>query len=95
MTALGEGQMTACTVAGQELLIANVEGQYYAVSNICSHGGQRLSAGRLRGFELRCPLHRATFDIRTGAALSAPAREGLRSFPVLLSGGKVNVAVQD
>jgi nitrite reductase/ring-hydroxylating ferredoxin subunit len=93
MTALDEGQMTVCTVAGQELLIAHVEGQYYAVSNICSHAGQRLSGGRLRGHELRCPLHRATFDIRTGAALSAPAREGLKRFPVLISGGKINVVV--
>jgi len=93
MTALGEGQMMACTVAGQELLIANVDGQYYALSNLCSHAGQRLSLGRLRGHELSCPLHRAAFDIRTGAPLSAPATESLKRYPVTLAGGKVNVTL--
>ena len=91
MAALAEGQMTTCVVAGEELLIANVDGQFFAVSNLCSHAGQRLSGGRLRGHELRCPLHRATFDIRTGAALTAPASAPLRCYPITLSGGKVNV----
>ena len=91
MTALAEGQMTTCKVDGEELLIAHVEGRFYAVSNICSHAGQRLSGGRLRGHELRCPLHRATFDIRTGAALSAPAAAPLRTYPIMLSGGKLNI----
>jgi len=93
MTALGEGQMMACSVAGEELLIVHVEGQFYAVSNRCSHAGQRLSGGRLIGFELSCPQHRATFDVRTGVPLSAPATERLKSYPVTLAGGKVNVSM--
>jgi len=93
MSALAEGQMTAATVAGVELLIAHVEGQFYAVSNFCSHAGQRLSGGRLRGFELRCPLHRAAFDIRTGAVISPPAATALKSYPITLVGGKVNIEI--
>ena len=93
MAALAEGQMMSCVAGGEELLIAHVDGQYYAVSNICSHGGQRLSGGRLAGYEVHCPLHRAAFDVRTGAALCAPAREGLKRYPVTLAGGKVNVTL--
>lgn len=93
VAALGEGQMVACRVGSQELLIAHVEGQYYALSNLCTHAGQRLSGGRLNGFELRCPLHRATFDIRTGLPLSPPATERLKSYPVTLTGGKIAVSI--
>ena len=94
VTALSEGQMAACTVAGEEVLIAQVEGQFYAVANRCSHAGQRLSGGRLSGFEIRCPLHRAIFDIRTGVPLTAPAERPLKRYPVTLSGGKVCLNIQ-
>jgi len=91
MASLTEGEMAACRIAGEEVLIVNVAGEYYALSNLCSHAGQRLSTGRLDGFRIHCPLHRASFDVRTGMPLSAPASERLKSYPVTLAGGKVNV----
>ena len=93
MTALGDGEMTACRVAGRELLVCNVQGQYYAVDGRCSHAGQALVTGRLDGFRLYCPLHRASFDIRTGQALAAPASEPLATYSVTLANGKVHVDV--
>ena len=93
ITALGEGEMTACRVAGREFLVVNVEGSFYALANFCSHAGQRLSGGRLDGYRLHCPLHRAVFDVRTGAALAGPTREALTRYPVLVEGGKVMVEV--
>ena len=93
MAALAEGEMLACKVAGEEVLICHVEGQFYAVSNLCSHAGQKLSGGRLRGFEVSCPLHRARFDVRSGVALGAPATEALKRYEVTLADGKINVHV--
>jgi len=93
MTALADGEMAACRVGGEEVLIANVHGRYFAVANFCSHAGQRLSGGRLDGYELRCPLHRATFDVRTGRALAGPASDALRRYDVVIEGGKVHVVV--
>lgn len=93
LAALAEGEMAACVVAGKEILVCHVEGQFYAVSNRCSHAGQLLSSGRLKGFELSCPLHRAVFDVRTGQALKAPASEAIARFPVTLDQGKINVTV--
>ena len=93
MTALAEGEMAACVVEGLQMLVCHVKGQYYAIENRCSHAGTKLSAGRLRGYELSCPLHRATFDIRTGAPLCAPATESIAWYPVTLVHGKVNVSV--
>ena len=91
VTALTEGEMTACRVDGEEILVANVNGQYFALTNFCSHAGQRLSTGRLTGYELCCPLHRARFDIRTGAVLGGPAVEPLRRYAVVVDGGKLQL----
>ena len=91
INALSDGEMTACRVAGRELLICNVHGQYYAIDGLCSHAGQSLVTGRLDGFRLYCPLHRASFDIRTGQTLAAPATEPLATYPVTLANGKVHV----
>jgi nitrite reductase/ring-hydroxylating ferredoxin subunit len=93
MTALGEGEMTATRVGGEEVLIANVYGQYYAVSNLCSHAGRPLAGGTLRGHELTCPAHGAIFDVRTGTAIGAPAEAGLKRFAVALEAGKVNLII--
>ena len=93
INALGDGEMRACSVGGEDILVCHVDGQYYAVSNLCSHAGQRLAGGRLKGFELSCPLHRARFDVRSGAPLTAPATAPLKRYAVTLAGGKVNVSV--
>jgi len=93
IAALADGEMTLCRVGATEVLVCHVQGQYYAVESRCSHAGQPLIGGRLDGFKLRCPLHRASFDIRTGQPLGAPASEPIRTFPVTLGGGKVTVDV--
>jgi nitrite reductase/ring-hydroxylating ferredoxin subunit len=93
IAALQDGDMQACQVDGVNVLICRVEGRYHAVSNRCSHASQTLSAGRLRGAELTCPLHGARFDVRTGACLAGPAERPIKVFPVVLEAGKVCVQV--
>lgn len=93
VTALDEGEMTVCRIDGRELLLCHVQGQYYALDSRCSHAGQPLITGRLEGFRLFCPLHRASFDIRTGQALAAPADEPISTYPVRLEAGKVHVEI--
>lgn len=88
---LDEGDTTSVNIDGVEVLICNVEGQFYAVHAQCSHARQSLVTGRLRGFQLSCPLHGARFDVRTGECLAAPAQRPIASFPVTIDGGKVCV----
>ncbi len=95
MAALAEGEMVACQVDGVDVLICQVRGSYYAVSNRCSHAGQTLSGGKLNDCAISCPLHGAQFDVRTGKCLAAPATQPIKSFPVTLQGGKVFVAIGD
>ncbi|MEQ8690124.1 MAG: non-heme iron oxygenase ferredoxin subunit [Pseudomonadales bacterium] len=93
MAALAEGDAQVVRVNGQAILICCVEGQYYAVAAECSHARQSLATGRLRGFEIVCPLHGARFDVRTGACTAAPAQRPIQRFPVLLEAGKVCIDI--
>ena len=66
------GQMKAAKVAGKEILIANVNGIYYAIGNICTHMSGDLSKGMFEGNIVDCPKHKAKFDVTTGKVVSGP-----------------------
>lgn len=73
------------------IVVFNLDGCYYAVENRCTHEEAKLSEGVLEGEEIICPLHGAHFSVVTGAALTAPAYENLRTFPVRVINGWVEV----
>lgn len=52
--------------------IFNLEGEYFATSDTCTHGQACLSEGNVRGDEIICPLHEGSFDIRTGEPVAPP-----------------------
>jgi len=68
---LGVGTMKKVTVAGQEVLLANVDGSYYAIANKCTHLGGSLANGTLKGSVVSCPRHGAQFDVKTGESVGA------------------------
>ncbi len=61
------------------LLVHAKDGTVHAVHNICSHAYAKMDEGRLRGNRVICPLHGASFDVRTGAVLGAPATRSARA----------------
>jgi len=91
---LADGEMRAVRVGGKDVLLANVAGEFYAVDGICSHALGYLDEGVLAGYTIHCPLHRGSFDIRTGAPLTAPAKEPLRCYPVKVEAARVFVATE-
>ena len=58
---------------GAKVCIANVEGKYYAIGNVCTHMGGPLAEGKLEGYEVECPWHGSKFDIRSGKVIQSPA----------------------
>ena len=52
--------------------IYNLEGEYFATSDVCTHGQAFLSDGDIRGNEIICPYHEGTFDIKTGEPVDPP-----------------------
>ncbi len=67
------GKMKKVILEEAAVLIANVNGNYYAVSSECTHFGGDLSEGVLEGNVVTCPNHQARFDVTTGKVISPPA----------------------
>ena len=67
-----DGKRKHVEVDGKELLIANVGGKFYAISDRCDHMNALLSMGNLTGTTITCPFHGAKFDVTTGTKLSEP-----------------------
>jgi 3-phenylpropionate/trans-cinnamate dioxygenase ferredoxin subunit len=66
------GKMKMTKVEEKEILMANVNGNYYAIANRCTHAGGELSKGSLEGSIVTCPKHGAKFDVTTGKVVSGP-----------------------
>lgn len=90
---LPEGKMRACRVAGREIVLCRTRDGVYALDDICTHAYARMSEGRLRGVRLICPLHGASFDVRDGRVLGAPATRPLPTHRVRVEAGNIEVAI--
>lgn len=69
---IAAGAMKALKLGNREVLIANVDGKYYALGNRCTHRGGDLSTGTLEGTTVTCPKHKSKFDVTTGKVISGP-----------------------
>ena len=78
-------------VDSMEILLCNVEGKIYAIEDVCTHDGGPLDQGELEGECVVCPRHGATFDVRTGDALTLPAVLPLMTFDVTVDGDDIYV----
>jgi 3-phenylpropionate/trans-cinnamate dioxygenase ferredoxin subunit len=87
----GLGERRVVDVDGVAVLVVNVNGEYLAVEDLCSHQEFPLSDGELRQDRIVCSRHGAEFCLRTGAALTAPAYEGIATLPVRIEGDRVQV----
>ena len=88
---LGPGSWRVLDVDGAQVAVVNVDGEFFAIEDVCTHDGGELTGGTLCGFEIECPRHGARFDLRTGAALCAPAYEATAVFPIRIEDGVVFV----
>jgi 3-phenylpropionate/trans-cinnamate dioxygenase ferredoxin subunit len=88
---ISDGTMTSVTVEGDAILIACVDGQYYAIHNKCSHQGGWLDQGDLLTdrCEVMCPLHEACFDLRTGEPSAGPAKTPIKVYAVRVEGDDI------
>lgn len=77
------------------LLLVNLDGVLYAVDDTCTHEECSLGEGYLEDDIVECPCHGATFNVRTGAALTLPATRPLRTYPVRpAKGGAVRIDLE-
>jgi len=86
------GEMLIVEVAGEEIVLANVDGQVYAFGNGCTHRGGPLGEGLLEGDEVECPFHQGRFNVKTGKAVQEPPTEPIPTYEVQVDGDDIMVA---
>ncbi|WP_086819374.1 bifunctional 3-phenylpropionate/cinnamic acid dioxygenase ferredoxin subunit [Allokutzneria sp. NRRL B-24872] len=77
--------------------VFNADGAIYAIDDTCSHQDASLSEGWLEGCFVECPLHAASFDLRTGLPTCLPAKRPVRTHQVSVVDGVIwlHEAAQD
>jgi nitrite reductase/ring-hydroxylating ferredoxin subunit len=77
------GQMKKISVDGKEIIVANIDGNYFAIDDTCTHSGASLSEGKLENSTITCDWHGAQFDCKTGKLVKFPAEiADLKSYKV-------------
>ncbi len=92
---LAPGSRRVIDMDGVAVAVFNLGGEYFAIQDICPHDGGELANGKLEGEVIICPRHGARFSIKTGAVLGPPAYEDVRSYPVRVDNGRVQVLTPD
>lgn len=86
---LKEGTSKCVVLDSRKLALFKVSGTVYCLDNTCTHVGGPLCQGALNQFVIRCPWHGSQFDVRTGQVVGPPARVPVKSYPVVIEGGRV------
>jgi len=73
----------------------HVDGQFFALDDVCTHDGGPLAEGHLEDHKIACPRHGAKFDIRDGRALTMPATKATVAHEVKVDGDQVFVKLRD
>src|SRR5919201_6828710 len=73
------------------IAVFNADGEFYAIDDTCTHQDASLSEGWLEGCLVECPLHAASFDLRTGMPTCLPAKRPVAVYPVQVLDGLVYV----
>ncbi|MGB1110134.1 MAG: non-heme iron oxygenase ferredoxin subunit [Gammaproteobacteria bacterium] len=88
---IAPGEWLVVDVDGVDVAVFNVDGEFHAIEDVCTHDGACLTGEAIEGEEVICPRHGARFNIKTGKALTAPAYEDVASLPVQIVDGRIQV----
>lgn len=88
---LEPGQARLVNVKGKQLALFNVDGQFFALDNTCTHRGGPLAEGKISGHKVTCLWHGSTFDIKTGEVVGPPAQRAVARYGVRVTGTDIEV----
>ncbi len=92
---LPSGQMRRIEIGERRILLANVDGHFYATDDTCTHEDASLSTGSLKGEWVKCPLHGSRFNVRTGDVVDEPAEVSLRTYAVRVDGNDICLSLDE
>ncbi|MGH2653558.1 MAG: Rieske (2Fe-2S) protein [Actinomycetota bacterium] len=88
-----EGEMRQFQVGGEDVAVANVDGELHAFSDVCTHRQCSLAEGDLDGTTVTCACHGSEFDVTTGDVLGGPAVEPVQTFRVTVEGDDLKIGL--
>lgn len=89
---LAPGEKMLVEYDGLPVGLFNIDGDFYAIGDICTHDGGPLVEGNLQGDVVVCPRHGARFDVRTGAVRSLPAYGPVPTYQVKIESDDILIA---
>ena len=88
------GQMKKVSVNGNEILVTNIEGNYFAIDDTCTHAGATLSEGKLEDSTITCDWHGAKFDCKNGKLIKFPGEiKDLKSYKIVIESENIFVEI--
>ena len=81
--------------AREPIAVYNLDGEYFATDDTCTHGNASMAEGDIDGSEVYCPFHMGAFDIRTGEATVAPCSVPLKTYEVVMEDGYLFILMED
>jgi 3-phenylpropionate/trans-cinnamate dioxygenase ferredoxin component len=85
--------LRAFSVEGENVLLARVGDKVFAVENRCSHEDYPLEDGWIDEGRVCCSMHGGQFDPQSGKALTLPAYENIKTYPVTVVDGTIKVEI--
>jgi len=79
--------------AGLSVAVFNVDGEFYVLDDLCTHGPGSLSEGYIEGDVVECNFHNGQFNIRTGEVVLPPCMIPMKTYPTSVENGKVVIEV--
>jgi 3-phenylpropionate/trans-cinnamate dioxygenase ferredoxin component len=92
---IADGDYAQIEIDTTLVAVFNIHGTFYAIEDTCTHDGGELAGGAVDGDVVICPRHGARFCLRTGAALTPPAYEPVKTFETRIHDGVVEVKSPD
>src|SRR5918998_3068593 len=92
VTDLNPGELMYVEVDDEPICLINLDGEFHALNDLCTHEEASLSDGEIIGDEIECPLHGGAFEIRTGQPASFPVVVPAETFAVKVEGDTVFAA---
>lgn len=95
VTDLPNGSMRTFSVKGRRIALANVDGEFFAVDDACTHEECSLGTdGVLDGNVILCGCHGGQFDVTNGQVLAGPPPVNVRTYPLIIENDKITVVIK-
>ncbi len=92
---LDPGQVKQVYVGDEPVMLANIDGDIYAINDVCSHEYVMLSEGWLDGYDIECPQHGSRFDVRSGAVDGLPATQPVPAYELRVEQDEIYILIDE